>query len=70
MVERDDEAGVVRIHVQKVKFWHLGQKGTAVLKFNPVNGRCVSWQEPQAGIREPEVPWEYESRMKEKEIFN
>ena len=70
VVERDDEAGVVRIHVQKVKFRHLGQKGTAVLKFNPVNGRYVSWQEPQAGIREPEVPWEYGSRMKEKEIFN
>ena len=69
VVKRDDEAGVVRIHVQKVKFRHLGQKGTAVLKFNPVNGRYVSWQEPQAGIREPEVPWEYESRMKEKEIF-
>lgn len=63
VVERDDEAGVVRIHVQKVKFRHLGQKGTAVLKFNPVNGRYISWQEPQAGVREPDVPWEYESRM-------
>ena len=63
VVERDDEAGVVRIHVQKVKFRHLGQKGTAILKFNPVNGRYISWQEPQAGTREPDVPWEYESRM-------
>ena len=63
VVERDDEAGVVRIHVQKVKFRHLGQKGTAILKFNPVNGRYIPWQEPQAGTREPDVPWEYESRM-------
>ena len=63
VVERDDEAGVVRIHVQKVKFRHLGQKGTAVLKFNPVNGRYIPWQEPQAGTREPDVPWEYESRV-------
>ena len=63
VVERDDEAEVVRIHVQKVKFRHLGQKGTAILKFNPVNGRYIPWQEPQAGTREPDVPWEYESRM-------
>ena len=64
VVERDDDAGIVRIHVQKVKFRHLGHRGTVVLKFNPVNGRYIPWQEPQAGTKEPDVPWEYEDRLK------
>lgn len=61
VVERDDEAGVVRVYVQKVKFRHLGGRGKAILKFNPVNGRYIPWREPEAGIKEPDVPWDYEN---------
>lgn len=43
-VERDYDAGVTRIHVQKVKFRHLGGKGIASFVYNTANGRyspCV-----------------------------
>jgi len=38
-VHRDKEAGTVGVYVQKVKFRHLGQPGTAVFKYNLNNGR-------------------------------
>ncbi len=41
-IERDRTLGVTRIHVQKVKFRHLGQPGVAVFVFNMVCGRFVS----------------------------
>lgn len=44
VVERDDAIGVARIHVDKVKFKHLGGKGMASFVYNPVSGRyqpCV-----------------------------
>lgn len=65
-VERDDDAGVTRIRVLKVKFRHLGQRGTATFKFNPVNGRYIPWNEPEPGnlSRQPEVKWDYNNRLK------
>ncbi|NDW13429.1 toprim domain-containing protein [Bacteroides sp. 214] len=41
VVERDREASVTRVHVEKVKFRHLGDKGTASFVFNANNGRFV-----------------------------
>lgn len=38
-VERDREAEVTRIHIQKVKFRHLGNIGKATFQYNTVNGR-------------------------------
>ena len=41
-IERDRTQGITRIHVQKVKFRHLGQPGVAAFIFNMVCGRFVS----------------------------
>jgi twinkle protein len=40
-VERDYKATATRIHIQKVKFRHLGEKGEALFKYNTTNGRYV-----------------------------
>lgn len=45
VVERDREAGITRIHVEKVKFRHLGNVGTASFVYNPVNGRFAPCEE-------------------------
>jgi twinkle protein len=39
VVERNREAQVTRIHVEKVKFKHLGDKGIASFTYNRTNGR-------------------------------
>ena len=39
VVERDYEAGATRIHIEKVRFKHLGGKGKAVFMYNTINGR-------------------------------
>lgn len=58
-VERDRERGVTRIHVQKVKFRHLGQCGKASFKYNMFNGRFIPFEEPLTqDLREPEVKWD------------
>ena len=41
-IERDRAQGVTRVHVQKVKFRHLGQPGVASFQFNTHCGRFVS----------------------------
>ena len=41
VVERDDVNKLVRIHVQKVKFKHLGEKGVATYEYNTDNGRLA-----------------------------
>lgn len=38
-VHRDREKDIVEVHVQKVKFRHLGKVGTALFKYNLNNGR-------------------------------
>ncbi|NDV84704.1 bifunctional DNA primase/helicase [Bacteroides sp. 51] len=45
IVERNREAKVTRLHVQKVKFRHLGQGGTATYVFNASNGRFTECDE-------------------------
>ena len=45
IIERNREAGITRIHVQKVKFRHLGQGGTATFVFNTSNGRLTECDE-------------------------
>lgn len=50
VVDRDDEAGVVRVHVEKVKFKHLGRPGKVSFVYDPVSGRylpCVEDTAPQ-----------------------
>lgn len=41
VVHRDRIEDVVEVHVQKVKFRHLGENGTALFKYNLNNGRYV-----------------------------
>jgi twinkle protein len=38
-VERDYKAGATRIHIQKMRFRHLGEKGEALFMYNTINGR-------------------------------
>lgn len=50
VVHRDRINDTVEVHVQKVKFRHLGECGTALFKYNLNNGRYVPYypeQEPQ-----------------------
>ena len=45
IVERDDQKGLVTIHVEKVKFKHLGTPGNATFVYNIVNGRYSPCEE-------------------------
>lgn len=45
IVERDDQKGLVTIHVEKVKFKHLGTSGNATFVYNIVNGRYSPCEE-------------------------
>lgn len=50
VVHRDRLNNTVEIHIEKVKFRHLGEKGIAYMKYNLENGRYVPFypsQEPQ-----------------------
>ena len=51
-IERDRTQGVTRIHVQKVKFRHLGYPGVASFKYNTHNGRFISIEEGKT----PDIP--------------
>ena len=51
-IERDRTRGVTRVHVQKVKFRHLGQPGVASFRYNTCCGRFVSMQESKT----PDIP--------------
>ncbi|WP_455585199.1 bifunctional DNA primase/helicase [Bacteroides sp.] len=58
VVERDDAVGVVRVHVEKVKFKHLGQKGEAQFVYDPVSGRYLPCEEDKS----PQTPVEQRVR--------
>lgn len=49
VVERDRTAGVTRLHVEKVKFRHLGNVGVASFVYNTTGGRYSPCQETEEG---------------------
>ena len=51
-IERDRTQGVTRVHVQKVKFRHLGYPGVASFQYNTHNGRFVPMEESKT----PDLP--------------
>ena len=51
-IERDRAKEVTRVHVQKVKFRHLGQPGVASFEYNTHCGRFVPVEEGKT----PELP--------------
>ena len=58
-VERDRQRGVTRVHVQKVKFRHLGYPGTASFRYNTHCGRFVPFDEPTTpDLPDPKVSWD------------
>ena len=58
-VERDRTRDVTRIHVQKVKFRHLGQPGVSAFQYNTHNGRFVAFDEPATpDLPDPQVIWD------------
>ncbi len=54
VVERDDAVGVVRIHVEKVKFKHLGRPGEVQFVYDPVSGRYLPCEEDKSPQTPPE----------------
>lgn len=55
-VERDDPVGVVRVHVDKVKFKNLGDKGCASFVYDRVSGRYFPCEEcPDADTPEHRI---------------
>ena len=58
-IERARTQGVTRVHVQKVKFRHLGQPGVASFEYNTHNGRFVNFEEGKtADLPRKEVVWD------------
>ncbi len=56
VVERDRAAKVARVHVEKLRFRHLGTEGTASFVYNTVNGRYQSCREnPNASQQKDRV---------------
>ena len=51
-IERDRTKNVTRVHVQKVKFRHLGQPGVASFQYNTCCGRFTPMQEGKT----PDIP--------------
>ena len=47
-VYRNDEAGNVEVHIQKVKFKHLGNTGVGYLQYNLINGRYIEFVSGQS----------------------
>lgn len=43
VVHRDRDNNIVEVHIQKVKFRHLGEPGLALFKYNINNGRYVPY---------------------------
>ena len=74
-IERDRNKEVTRIHVQKVKFRHLGQPGIASFMYNYHNGRFVPIVEGKTPDIPDEIPkydndnWLLEKQPKQGEIF-
>lgn len=50
VVERDREVGVTRVHVEKVKFKHLGEPGSVPFVYNPVCGRFTTCTENEKAL--------------------
>ena len=58
-IERDRSQGVTRMHVQKVKFRHLGQPSVASFEYNTHNGRFVNFEEGKtADLPRKQVVWD------------
>lgn len=71
-VERDREANVSRIHIQKVKFRHLGECGTAIMKYNINNGRYCPFDDEPTTNPSGRVDWDNNNflttKMREPEL--
>ena len=58
-IERDRAKGVTRVHVQKVKFRHLGQPGVASFQYNTCCGRFTPMQESKTpDLRDEDPIWD------------
>lgn len=61
VVHRDRINNTVEIHIEKVKFRHLGEPGTALMKYNINNGRYVPY------YAEQEPLWDNSNHLVEEE---
>ena len=66
-IERNRQQGVTRIHVQKVKFRHLGQPGVASFYYNTHNGRFMNFIPPKSSdLPNPKLPFDNTSWLANK----
>ena len=75
VVDRDDDKRIVRLHVDKVKFKHLGHRGVSTFFYDVISGRyepCIELDEPdeRTGNWYREIRWDKEGWLEEKELFN
>ena len=61
-VHRDRELNVTEVHIQKVKFKHLGEVGVAMFKYNLHNGRYAPYEENS------EVIWDNSNHLVDKAL--
>lgn len=62
VVHRDRQMNCVNVIVQKVKFRHLGEPGTALFKYNLNNGRYVPYE---IGMDDKNILWDNTNHLTE-----
>lgn len=75
VVERDDDKSLARVHVEKVKFKHLGHPGAATFFYDMVSGRynpCTELDEPDERTESwyKDILWDKNCWLEEKELFS
>jgi len=50
IIERNDDTGIATVHIDKVKFKHLGSRGKAFFVYNVMNGRYAPCEEGPINI--------------------
>ena len=70
VVHRNRTEGTVEVHVQKVKFRHLGEVGTALFKYNLNNGRYVPFTNGFEPVWDNSNHLTEDRRQKEQDMFD
>ena len=66
-IYRDFNTNIIEVHIQKVKFKHLGEVGMATFKYNINNGRFVFYDvDSMSDI----INWDNRNHLKEEKLIN
>lgn len=69
VVHRNRTENTVEVHVQKVKFRHLGEVGTALFKYNLNNGRYVPYTKGSEPVWDNENHLTQERQQREQDAY-